>query len=184
MFEYHLFDVEIVRFVDGQRLCWPRAAEVEAETNPGCNRDYQDLRNLSWDDVETISALEAELVARLEAATDLDAEYEAISDELYDDPEGILGLDIGVAATVATLSAAGCIPISSCNGGAYGGHHHENYPVVAFFAKAGRLDLLLECAKEADVGLENDESGLLMLYSNDIRKMRFFADALSQRCRR
>ncbi|WP_142252784.1 hypothetical protein [Bradyrhizobium sp. UNPF46] len=183
MYEHRLFDVEILRIIDEQRMYWPRTAEVQAEASPSCNREYQDLRKIPWEDVEAISALEADLITRLEAATNPDAEHEAIFDELYEDPLGILGLDIGVASAVAALSAAGCIPISSCNGGAYGGLHREAYPLIAFFARKRQVNLLLDCAKEADAGLENDESGLLILYSNDIRKMRVFAAALSDRCK-
>ncbi len=54
---------------------------------------------------------------------------------LYESDEGLFGLDIGVASAVIALSAARCIPCSSCNGGAYGGSHQERHPVIAFYAE-------------------------------------------------
>jgi hypothetical protein len=61
--------------------------------------------------------------------------YEIITEELYENESWLFGLDIGVASTVIALSAARCVPFSSCNGGAYGGSHHEFHLVVAFYAR-------------------------------------------------
>ena len=121
--------------------------------------------------------LESTLIERLEAADDPEEEYEQVEDELYDDDEGLFGLDIGVASTTVALAAARCVTCSSCNAGAFGGSHHESYPVVAFFAKPQQVELLLECAEEAGIGLENAE-GIVVAYASDIRSMRSFAQAL------
>lgn len=97
----------------------------------------------------------------------------------YDDSEvDLYGLDIGVASTVIALSAARCVPFSSCNGGTFGGNHHEAHPVVAFYAKPGTANLLLAIANEADIGIENGEYGCLVLFSDDVQKFPLFAGAM------
>lgn len=178
MINYQKFEVEITRSLSRNGLRWPARGEATSEANLGCNRAYSDLRGLSWSEAARVLELGTRLIERLEAASDSDEEYDLIADELYEDDEGLFGLDIGVASTAIALSAAGCIPCSSCNAGAYGGSHYEQYPVVAFFAKPPQVDLLLRCAEEANVGIENDASGIVTAYADDIRNMRVFANAL------
>jgi hypothetical protein len=91
------------------------------------------------------------------------------------------GLALGVASSVIALSAARCVPFSSCNAGAFGGHHHEAYPVVAFHARPAHVDLLLECAKEAGCGLEHGSNGCIVLYAREIESLRRFAAEVIQR---
>lgn len=178
--EYRKFDVDITRSLTSV-LRWPTRGEASAERSLGCNQSYIDLRGMTWSDVCRVFDLEGSLIDRLEHAEDLERECALIEDELYEDDEGIFGLDIGIASTVIALSAASCIPCSSCNGGAYGGTHHELYPTVAFFAKPQQIDLLLQCATEANIGIENQESGVVVAYADDIRNMRTFAAALMER---
>jgi hypothetical protein len=179
VFTYPIFDVEIERNVDADRLGWPEPDEAAATNSAlGGNRSYVDLRWLPRSEAKRVYRCEEELIARLEASDDPEEEYEIIEEELYEDPEGIYGLDLGVASTVAALSAAGCVPFSSCNGGAFGGSHHEWYPVVAFYGRAAMAELLLECAETSGVGLCNEDGGHLIVYSADIRHMRAFAQAL------
>jgi hypothetical protein len=67
---------------------------------------------------------------------------------------------------------------SSCNAAVFGGHHQESYPLVAFFARSQMVDLLLASAVDADVGLENHGYGCAVVYANDVRKFRGFAQSL------
>jgi hypothetical protein len=90
----------------------------------------------------------------------------------------LYGLDIGVASTVVALSAARCVPFTSCNGGAFGAAHYERYPLAAFFAKRATAELLLEKAAEADIGLEQGGNGCVVAFSDDIRKFRRFAEIM------
>jgi hypothetical protein len=174
------FDVEIIRSLAPTGLRWPTRSEATNEANLGCNRAYADLRGLTWKETQRVFDEETLFIERLEATADSAEEYNLIMDELYEDDQGLLGLDIGVASTVVALSAAGCVPCSSCNAGAYGGTHSEVHPVVAFFAQAHHVELLLRCAEVADVGLESDTTGIVTAYADDIRNMRKFADALMQ----
>ena len=98
----------------------------------------------------------------------LEAELESIEESLYESPENLYGLDVGVASTVICLSAAKCVPFSSCNGGAFGGRHQEAYPLAAFFAKIRTAELVLATAEEVNVGLVNRPGGCLMAYATDI----------------
>lgn len=119
------------------------------------------------------------MIARIEAASDPEKECDAIDEELSEDDEGLFGLDLGVAATVAALSASHCIPFASCNAGTYGGHHWESHPLVVFFAREKQILLLLEAAAESGIGLENDaDEGGVLAYSDDVRRLRDFAERL------
>lgn len=177
MFSYPKFEVDITRSLSNQGLRWPGSGEAANERNLGCNRSYIDLRGLTWNDAQRVLELETDLVERIEAAADPDEEYRKIEDELYEDDEGLFGLDVGVAAATVALCAAKCVTCSSCNAGAYGGTHHESYPVVAFFAKREHVEPLLKCAAEAGIGLENGD-GMVVAFASDIRNMRSFASAL------
>jgi hypothetical protein len=141
-----------------------------------------DLRNIEPDEPGRVYDLEDEIIERLEASDDPEGEYEIVLEELYEDPDpGLYGLDLGVASTVAALSAVGCVPFASCNAGAFGGLHHERHPLVAFFAKQAAGSLLLACAEESGVGLEVEDTGTLLVYANDIRAMRRFAEVVMSR---
>ncbi|MER9000630.1 hypothetical protein NKH58_22690 [Mesorhizobium australicum] len=180
MFKHVLFDVQPERKVSAEGLRWPVGAEVETDSGLGCNREYCDLRGLSWTDARQIHALELAMIRKIESGEEPGEDYASIEDELEStDETGLLmGLDIGVASTVAALSAARCIPVTSCNGGAFGIPHHEAHPLVVFCARPQQLELLVQGAEKAGVGLVSNASGHLVVYADDIRKMPAFALAL------
>lgn len=163
------------------KLAWPARGEAVRDSSLGGNIEYADLRGINWTEAKRIFGLESELIARVEAASDIEAESVSIDDDLYQSAENLHGLDIGVASTVACLSAAGCIPFTSCNGGAFGGSHREEYPLVAFFARRNAAEQILEAATEAAIGLKNGPSGCLIAYADDIRELRQFAKTLLTR---
>jgi hypothetical protein len=185
MFTYRKFGIEIRRNVDAARLGWPKPDEARNDSGLGCNREYIDLRRRSWADAKRVYALERTLIARLENGTDVEEELAAIEEELYEDPgDDLFGLDLGVASSVICLSAAGCVTFASCNAGAFGGRHHERYPLVAFFARPQMIAHIDEATGKAGIGLENSASGHLIAYANDIRDMRRFAKELIKNARR
>src|SRR4051812_49326154 len=110
MFNYVTFDVDIERNVDGSRLAWPEPGAATHDSGLGLNREYCDLRRLSWRDAKEVYEAEGALISRIEAAHDPTEEYELIEEEACEEPDGLSGLDIGVASTVIALSAARCIP--------------------------------------------------------------------------
>jgi len=162
-------------------MAWPTDEEAADERSLGGNQAYCDMREFSWEEACAARDREDELIQRIEQAVDPEAELYLLDDSLYDDDVGLYGLDIGVASTVVGLSAAGCIPCCSCNAGAYGGSHKEDFPLIAFFAPRQTTHLLLECAEEAGSGLENGDYGTLLAYSNDIWKIREFGRILIKR---
>jgi hypothetical protein len=178
MFTHVKFEVDIVQRLDGSELRWPEPGEATEDSGLGCNRLYADLRRLSWSEAKRVFALEGELIARIEASEDSNAECEAVEEELSEGEADLLGLDLGVASTVACLSAARCVPFTSCNAGALGGQHQEVYPLVAFFSRPQMVDILLACATEAEIGLENHDYGCVVAYADDVRKLRRFAETL------
>jgi hypothetical protein len=181
VFTYPTFDVDITREIVLNELGWPAPGDASDESGLGCNREYADLRRLGWKVAKNVHAAEGELIERLERAEDPAAEYDKINDEAGEDGSDLLGLDIGVAAVVASLSAVGCVPFTSCNGGAYGHHHHEAYPLVAFFAKPWMADLLLGAAADSGIGLANQTGGCVVAYADDIRRLRAFAEIMISR---
>ncbi len=120
------------------------------------------------------------MIRQIETGLEPDEEYASIEEQLEsaDEVGLMMGLDIGVASTVAALSAAKCIPVTSCNGGAFGVPHHEVHPLVVFCARPQHLALLVQGAERACVGLVSNASGHLVVYADDIRRMSSFALAL------
>jgi hypothetical protein len=176
MFSYRKFDVEVSRHLTVERLSWPGRGEADDESGLGLNRSYMDLRGFTWTETKQAFAVESDLITRLETSTDPEGEYYIIEEEIYDH---FYCLDLGMASTVLALSAAKCIPFSSCNAGVFGGgHHNEHYPVVAFYACPAIAEMILTCAEEARIGLETSDQGFLIAYADDIRAMRRFASLL------
>jgi hypothetical protein len=177
MFNYRKHDVEIVRHLVVESLSWPAPGEAADESDLGCNRAYMDLRRATWAGARLAFERENELIDRLERSDDPEQEYSKIEELTYED-DNLYSLDIGMASTVLGLSAAGCIPLSSCNAGAFGGQHAARHPVVAFYARPAIAQAILTCAEQTQVGLETDRQGFLIVYSDDIRALRRFAAAL------
>ena len=182
MFTYPKFEGEIVRNVDANRLGWPLPGEASDDSGLGCNRGYMDLRRLSWAEAKRVFILEGDLIGRIESAADPSVEYEAIEEELSESDQHLYDLDLGVASAVVALSAARCVPFSSCSAGVFGGIHHETYPLIVFYAPNQAADLLLSAAEEANVGLESND--FLIAYADDIRNIRKFARSLISRSSR
>lgn len=191
-FVHKKFDVQVTRQFNPALTSWPKPEEVMDDCHPGGNQDYADMRGISWPGAWEIQDLESEYIQRIEqvplpsGANPFDVED--LFDELFDQIElaEIMGIDIGVASTVAVLSASGFIPCSSCNGGAFGGRHHELYPLVAFYAYPEAIPLLVQCAEASGVGLDNGKGWApddlpIVVYADDVRNMRAFANELSKR---
>ena len=131
------------------------------------NHCYERIR-ASWREARRAVKLEYRLLRRLEAALDIDDELCAISDVMAeDDCPPLRGLDIGVAGTVLTLAALGCVTVASCNGGCFGDAHHEDYPLIAFYAKPKDAVTLLAAAEETGVGVGHADSQI-QVWANDI----------------
>lgn len=177
-------DLNIVRDVDLDQLGWPTAHAAQEDGWLGGNYQYLALVGLRWSEVEDMLELEAELMERVSHAPDPAHEEGVVQDELLEWDVGLQGLDLGVAAAVAALSASGCIPFSSCNGGAFGRSHHEVFPLVAFYSRREIIPLLLEGAADSNVGIMNGDEGELILHANHIEAMSEFAKAVLRNAQR
>ena len=160
----------------------PSAAAADDEGYLDGNRSYRDLRRMSWDDVAQALERERELLARLLRADDIEAEAEAIEEErleTFEDP--LFGLDVGVASATLALSAMGCTPVSSCNGGMLGGFHSSTHPVVASYLPAEAAPAALSSAQIVGAGLVLDEAGRAILYAGRVDPMIAFAAEAARR---
>jgi hypothetical protein len=181
VFTFPKFEVDISRRFRVDQLSWPEPGDARNDGGLGCNRLYMDLRRMSWTDAKQVLADETTLIARITEASDPEEEVSVIDEEYDESGAELFGLDIGVASTVIALSAARCVPFSSCNGGVFGDRHNEAHPVVASYARPATANLLLEVAIEVDLGLESSAHGWLVLFSDDLRKFPKFADAMIRR---
>jgi hypothetical protein len=181
--KHHQFPVS-VSIDECTETGWPEWIEMGDESGLGANHQYEDLRNMSWELVR--GALEAEQAAinkfTQTGAVSFEEAEAYFSDEAKDweqdqlDP--LWGLDMGVASAVLALSAAGCVPFTSCNAGAFGGRHFEKYPLVGFYLPCQLANILPRIVAEAGVGLHQHGSGVFQIYADEIPAMMRFAERM------
>ncbi len=179
------------------RNCYiPTKRVVDEADALGSNRCYQDLRHLGWRDVRFYLSLEDELLSLIDASkrrlpedngNEVDgAEREDLAERVVDDflerknqseMEVVGFLDFGVYSCVAAISACSCVPVSSCNGGEFGGYHNEEHPVVVFHARPSRCTLLNVAAEQARVEVWHHDK-VAVVGSEDVDGLRRFAYAL------
>jgi len=156
-------------------LAWFEGDEAGEETGLGCNLDYRDLRGITWEEVRRVIALETEQV---ESALGGSASCDGCDDGCNGCELEIEGLELGVVSAVAALSAIGCIPYTSCNGGVFGGEHAADLLIVGFYLRPPHVETVREAARRAGVGLTNDRNGGVYVVANDPRAMVHFAATL------
>ena len=149
----------------------------------GDNRLYGDVTGTNWSEVEPVIAAEEALLKAAESNAVDAADFERIvretigeqypGDDFDEGPlSAFLMLDGGVMAAVAALSAAGCVPTTSCNGN-YG--HGEPHPSVRFSTDECRLPLIRYASARSGCGLIMDSLGMLQVYAADVLAMVEFA---------
>lgn len=84
-------------------------------------------------------------------------------------------LELGTASAVVALSVVGCIPYTSCNGGAFGGEHVTEFLVVGFYLRPPQAPAVRAAAQSAGVVLTNDPTGGVYVVTNDPQAMVAFA---------
>lgn len=157
-------------------LVWFEGDEAGAGTGLGCNLDYEDLRGLSLEEVRRVVALESEQVATLLADG---SGCDGCDDGCHRCHLEIEGLELGVVSAVAALSAIGCIPYTSCNGGVFGGEHTADLLIVGFYLRPPHVETVRDAARRAGVGLTNDRDGGVYVVTDDPRAMICFAMKLA-----
>ncbi|MGN6311334.1 MAG: hypothetical protein ACTHNN_17485 [Xanthobacteraceae bacterium] len=175
------FDIPITRAVDSDDLGWPSQDDLESETLGG-NRDYFPLGRMNWDEARITLDEEQGIMDEIAASQDWEAAYRKWSEENAesDDP-ALLGFDLGTNALAAALSAARCLPFYSCNGGAYGDGHHDDYPLVAFFCPTGIFPFVRAAAERASAGLEYNHADGLTVFARNVDALIDMAAALVER---
>ena len=122
-FNYQIFDVGIERQVDPSRLTWPTLEEDQEDSSffgllVG-NQLYCDLRDISWAVARHVIEIEERCVKHIEESAEpseigsfvvADAAeflWDWDLENLWDEIGAVVTLDVGVASTVAALSATG-----------------------------------------------------------------------------
>jgi hypothetical protein len=149
----------------------PTRADVASGYLDG-NREYQaDLIDCSWD--EAGEALEVE-IARLGAAAGAKTaeEFDDLVDGDLEDWEqiAVCGLDVGVAAAVMALNAAGCVTSTSCRGHPGLATRERDYPQIRVFADRARGALVAEAVAAAGCGLDLDNEGVGLLWAPSVQE--------------
>jgi hypothetical protein len=157
--------------LSGDDLAWFEGEDAGEDSGLGCNRDYRDLRGATLGDAHRVLQEERRLMDQLAAD-----EWELAKSE--GGPE-VEGLELGVASVVFALSVIGCIPFNSCNGGAFGGDHQAEGPVVGFHARPDHLKTICDVSGSGDVTL-CAERGALWLSSSSPEAMMSWAASLMQ----
>ncbi len=175
-----IFDVRIERLVNIGELRWPARSETIEDAALGGNQEYRDLQGVGWRDVAEMIAKDAVYVRRL---LKNDVSEEELNEELWSEADRsgeapLAGIDPGVAGAVYSLLAAGMITAYSCNGGAFGGHHHASHPIVATHVRVRAVPHLISCAERSGVGVTNGFHGMAIVHADRITGMLAFAEEI------
>jgi hypothetical protein len=178
-----LFMVDLIagviarREIDLGRLGWIDERRASSRHGLPANRAYVDLRGFKRIDLDAVIEEEKAGYGDLEAA---DSSQKAIDeiDTRQATTSIVRIVDFGVAAAVVALSALGCVPITSCRGNSLGRRLHEHpAPMTTFYARRLHLAALMDAVIEADISIVNNDAKL-EIYTDDLRKMHRFAEAL------
>lgn len=173
-------DVEIRRTVNLSLLPLLDEERAGSEDGIALNLAYFDVRGWEVEDVELVQKEELELLTKLaDAGWRTDAAEEILEGHFSDYSE-LSGFDAGMGTAVYALSAAGAIPISSCNGGTIGqGFHAERVPSILFAAGENfEPALIMKAAEEADLGLiPNGE--FVEIFADQVLKFHDFSRRLT-----
>ena len=159
-------------------LGWPNSPVPRSGPFNG-NNYFRDLRGKSWLSAGRALQLEQGIFALMETGR------EGLAQEHLRRKIGIiearLRLDIGTIAAVYSISAAGGIPISSCNAGAFGGFHEAPFPLIGFYWPRALMPTLRQCAVQAGVSLWTHHRGEVVVGADYIPRLLVFARELQDR---
>lgn len=156
--------------VDTAILAFPNEERAGSEDGLSDNHAYVDMRGVSANEAKEAVDEEHDLLLRILdiGDEDQDSGIEEIEDLLREEMNPLASFDLGVGGLVLALSSLGCVPISSCNGGVVGGSHSLPHPWIIFHAPLAVIDQLIVAAKAANVGLLNNDGGMLELFSGNV----------------
>lgn len=164
---------------DPTRMRWPSESEGRGAVFCG-NNDYIDLRGANWDTARLVRAREGIVIEAWERLGGYAARKKQLP--MVEDFMRLSGgLDLGMVSAVFAIAAAGGVPVSSCNGGAFGGTHLSNSPGLAFWWRTSAIDTLLECIEAAGMSTWMYNYGAITVGGDYIRRYLLLADALHER---
>lgn len=173
--------VEVRIAIDLGRL---RCADAETvATGLACVHEYDDgfYSAASWDGAEGTLTAEAEALARLDASTDDEDEFD---DAAFDEQGELwLALELGVTGASEALCAAGCPTFASCRGHGRDFGGRSRHPWLLFAADERRVPLLEAAARDAGCGLELDDGGLVEAWAPSLVEIVAFGCGLHARRR-
>jgi hypothetical protein len=173
--------VEVRIAVDRGRV---RCVDAETvATGLACVHEYDDgiYSAASWEGAEGTLTAEAEALARLNASTDDEDEFD---DAAFGEQEELwLALELGVTGASEALCAAGCPTFASCRGHSRDFGGRSRHPWLLFAADERRVPLLEAAAGDVGCGLELDESGLVQAWAPSLVEIVAFGCALHARRR-
>jgi hypothetical protein len=161
--------------IDPQFVGLPDEETMACEDGLVENHHYRDLRWIGEGDF-------ARLWEQEQALLDYkgDPESDEAWDDLCDNEVYTLGLDPGVASTVAALAALGAVPVTSCSGAP---GHFETHPLVLCWVEEAHVPVILDVADEVGAQVEGVGTRVLIYTEGDVSLMRDFAQALIRRVR-
>lgn len=159
---------------------WPVQEDAYSEFLDG-NRQYdRTILDATWDDAAEALSVEHSLVRSADQHADSGQQFDAAVDGDLEDWQAMAlwGLDAGVAAAVLGLSAAGCIPTTSCRGHSGDAREGTDFPRLRFYADRERSRLVRDAALRTECGFGGDPGGPCAVWSRSIEEMLAFAEQL------
>ena len=145
--------------LDPSRVSTPALARTSRDAIVLANHDFFMLDATSWDEAEAALEEEEEFIQEYNAAADGFAVLSKFNDQRSETCNPNHNLDLGITAAVLCLRAMKAMPFVSCSGSFPFAPHHEEFPLVGFFASAKLLDKIIELARKNGLGLTNAERG-------------------------
>jgi hypothetical protein len=136
------------------------------------NGEYRSVWRSSWTKAAALAKIEKALIDEYIAdASDADDFYDRFREaELAFGEEDFL--DLGVAAAVRALNAAGCGTFTSCNG------HQNACPTIVLATTVEEVQLLKQAARAAEIGLVNHVDGALEAFADWPGRLIRFAEEI------
>jgi hypothetical protein len=158
-----------------RRLYNPSLYEVFGDDSGlGVNREYVCWTGVTWDEAKTAAEDEVELLEKFAGDPDGIEQLRTDAFEEEEEADSLYPLDLGVGGAVFAVSAAGLVPISSCNGLS---GHLEIEAMVVFASDESRYSLVKEAAARSvcDLFLEGYGDGsIVVVQSADWRRIQQF----------
>ncbi|TDU28864.1 hypothetical protein DFR24_3244 [Panacagrimonas perspica] len=171
-----IFDISLDRVVVVSEL--PARATPEWHAmGYAHNLSYSPIGRFSADTIRKVAELEKKLIDELPPNSGDEISGSELEVEFADEcPSKVPELDLGCCAVTLALAAYGCVPIASCNGGAFVHDHHEDHPIVAFYCTRAQFKALDPVLEGFEVGLSGSDP--VVLCAKDVREFVNVAEAI------